>query len=459
MPLFRKVLWLFVIGAAVGITALALTSNTNVTDRLNDLFWAIQVELPFAFRFDQVLVALTAVSLLFALLIIVGCAAVLAVVTSRRVVASQQTMSQLAAAKQEIDHVKEQYHHQYDQLVSVGKTLSKRLDKRVLIQGLLEAASRVTSSAIANSVASLWLLHPETDTFRFETGLYCDETLFTKAEFPPTEEPFARALSSEQPYVLPPGEQNLGFTKPEKAARLGSATGLIVVPFVIEGRVLAVLALFCHPDILKSYEEQRPFYNVIWTELMFTATLAIQGAVTILDRLTGVHTREYVMTRLIQEIDRANRYQLPISTLMIDIDNFKLVNDTLGHPQGDAVLKIIAKLINREVRAIDLVGRYGGEEFLVMLPETGYGQDQASAIGALIVAERIRKAVDEEFRGLQKPLELTVSVGVAVRRFPEDREMDYQELVRVADVQLYRAKTTGKNKVCSVLQENPEALK
>ena len=458
MPFLRKVLWVVVIGAVVGSMALVLTGNTNLTDRLNDLFWAIQVELPFAFSFEHFLVALTAVSVLFAVLIIVGCAALLTVASGRRALASQQTVGQLAAAKREIDHVKEQYHRQYDQLVSLGKTLSNRLDKRVLIQGLLEAASRVTSSTIANSVASLWLLHPETDTFRFETGLYCDETLFTKAEYPPNEEPFARVSSSESPYVLPPGEKDLGFIKPERAARLGSATGLIIVPFAIEGRVSAVLVLFCHPDILKSYEEQRPFYNVIWTELMFTATLAIQGAVTILDRLTGVHTREYVMTRLIQEIDRANRYQLPISTLMIDIDNFKLVNDTLGHPQGDAVLKIIAKLLKREVRAIDLVGRYGGEEFLVMLPETGYGQDQASAVGALVVAERIRKAVDEEFRGLQKPLGLTVSVGVAVRRFPEDREMDYQELVRVADVQLYRAKTTGKNRVCSSLQENPGAV-
>jgi diguanylate cyclase (GGDEF)-like protein len=458
MSLLRKALWLFVIGAVVGIAALFLTGHMPMMDRLNDLFWTIQVELPFSFSLEQFLVALTTVSLFFTALIIVGCAAVLAVVANRHVLGSRQMAGRLAAAKREIDHIKEQYHRQYDQLVSVGKTLSKQLDKHVLIQGLLEAASRITSSTTANSIASLWLFYPETDAFRFERGLYCDETLFTKAAFQPTEEPFARLLASEQPFLLPPGEMDLGFTKPEKAARLGSATGLIAVPFVIEGRVLAVLALFCHPDILKGYEEQRPFYNAIWTELMFAATIAIQGAVTILDRLTGVHTREYVMGRLFQEIDRANRYHLPVSLLMIDIDNFKLVNDMLGHPQGDAVLKLIARLIKREVRAIDLVGRYGGEEFIVMLPDTGYGQGQASAAGALVVAERIRKAVDDEFRGLQKPLALTVSVGVAVRRFPEDREMDSQELVRLADVQLYQAKTTGKNRVCSVLQENPGAV-
>ena len=164
------------------------------------------------------------------------------------------------------------------------------------------------------------------------------------------------------------------------------------------------------------------------------------------------------MKRLVQEIERANRYQVPLSLLMIDIDNFKLVNDMLGHPQGDAVLKIIAKLIKKEVRAIDLVGRYGGEEFIVLLPETGYGDEAGATSGARVVAERIRKAVDDEFRGLQKPLNLTVSVGVAGRRFPEDRASDYHDLVRLADEQLYRAKTAGKNKVCFLAPEKPQEV-
>ena len=113
----------------------------------------------------------------------------------------------------------------------------------------------------------------------------------------------------------------------------------------------------------------------------------------------------------------------------------------------------MAKIIRKMVRAIDLIGRYGGEEFIVMLPETGLGEGAASASGALVVAERIRKAIEEEFGGMQKPLNLTASLGVAVRRFPQDRESDYRELIRLADEQLLRAKTTGKNKVCVRLPE------
>lgn len=455
MRFIRGLLWFLVVVAIVAL-AVYLTGGGEGMDRLTALFWAVQLRLPLAFNFEQFLVILCAVSVLVAFLVISGCAAILVVMANRHSRSAQQGVNQIAASKREIAHVREQHQRQYEALQSVGQALARRLDKELLLQALLDAASRVTTSAQANSLASLWLLDPETDAFRFERGLYCDETMFAKTEFQPTEPPFARVVPTQQPWraTTSPAEVP-AFVKPDQYARLGAATGLILVPFVSEERVVAILAVFCHPDLLKSYETQEAFYNVMWTELGLAAVIAIQGAVTILDRLTGAHTREYFMKRLIQEIERANRYQLPLSFLMIDIDNFKLVNDMLGHQQGDAALKIVARLIRNHVRVIDLVGRYGGEEFVVMLPETGYGADLTSVAGAVVVAERIRKTVEAEFRGLQKPLNLTVSVGVAIRRFPEDRDADYQQLIRLADEQLYRAKTSGKNAVCSALPEAP----
>ncbi|MBI3060054.1 MAG: sensor domain-containing diguanylate cyclase [Deltaproteobacteria bacterium] len=204
------------------------------------------------------------------------------------------------------------------------------------------------------------------------------------------------------------------------------------VPLVAKGEVLGDICIFTR--------EERPFTN---GEVKFFSTLAGQAAIAIHNAQLFEDIKQQAV-----ELERANRYGLSLSLLMIDIDNFKLVNDMLGHPQGDAVLKIIAKLIKKAVRAIDLVGRYGGEEFFVMLPETGGGDDPLNTAGAPMVAERIRKTVDDEFRGLQKPLNLTVSVGVVCRRFPEDRAMDHRELIRLVDVELYRAKTAGKNRVC-----------
>ena len=452
MSFLRGLLWVLCAVALIAV-AMYVTGNFELAERLTWLFLTVQPYLPLALDFDQFLVVLTVVSLLVVAIILAGCTALLVFMGGRLSVAQQKQLGQAAATKREIDHIKGQHQRHYEQLLVLEQTLVKRLDKRVLVQAIVEAASRITSVPQTNSVVSCWLWNFETDTIRFEMGMYCDETFFTQTAFQPTEPPFARVITTQKPWVLPAWSDGVAIVKGEKSAQLGSATGAMVVPLIIENSVLGVLVLLCHPDVVRSYDAQATFYHALWGELTLALAIAIQGEVAIFDRLTGVHNRDYFMKRLIQEIERANRFQLSLSLLMIDIDNFKPVNDTLGHPQGDAVLRIIAKLIKKEVRVVDLAGRYGGEEFIVMLPETGFGEEATNAAGALAVAERIRKAVDQEFHGLQKPLNLTVSLGVAVRRFPQDREADYRELVRLADEQLYKAKTTGKNKVCALLPE------
>ena len=453
MRFLKGLLWVLFAIAIIAV-AMYVTGNFDLAERLASLFLAIQPLFPISFNFDQFLVFATVTGLLVSVVVVSGSAALIAFFGARLSVAHQKQAGQAAAARREIEHVTSQHQRQYEQLLTLEQTLTKRLDKRVLVQGIVEAASRITSVSQANSLVSLWLLRFETDTLCFEMGLYCDETLFTQTEFQPTEQPFARVITSQKPWVGTPSAGGMAFIKPEQASKLSTASGLLVIPLIVENSVLGVLAICCHPDVLKSYEERKPYYDAMWGALALALAVAIQGELAILDRLTGTHNREYFMKRFVQEVERSTRYQLLLSLLMVDIDNFKAVNDALGHPQGDAVLKIIARLIRKEVRAIDLVGRYGGEEFIIMLPETGYGDETTNPTGALIVAERIRKAVDEEFKGLQKPLNLSVSLGVAMRRYPEDREASYKELIRLSDEQLYRAKTSGKNKVCAVRREN-----
>ena len=453
MAFLRGLVW-FLGAVALLVVAMYMTGNFEMADRFTALFIQLQPYLPVSLNFDSFLVVLTVFCFLLAVIVMVSCLVFAGVTAARLAVIRQRELAQAAATKREVSVLNDQHHQQYEQLLTISQTLTKRLDKRVLVQGVVEAASRITSVGQANSVVSCWLVHLESDTIRFDMGRYCDNAFFAKTEYQATEQPFARAIASQKTVVLDESDPGRALLRAEKLAQMGNTSGMMVVPMVIEGSVLGFLVIQCHPDMLKSYEAQRMYYESVWSELALGLAIAIQGEVAILDRLTGVHNREYFMKRLIQELERANRFQLPLALLMVDIDNFKPVNDMLGHPQGAAVLKIIAKLIKKEVRAIDLAGRYGGEEFIIMLPETGYGDEGASGSGALVVAERIRKAVDDEFRGMQKPLNLTVSLGVAVRRFPEEREMDYRELIRIADEQLYKAKTTGKNKVC-VFQHAP----
>lgn len=156
------------------------------------------------------------------------------------------------------------------------------------------------------------------------------------------------------------------------------------------------------------------------------------------DGLTGVFVRRHFLARLQEEVARAARHESPLAFLMVDLDHFKLVNDTHGHLAGDTVLRELAALLRTQVRDVDLVGRYGGEEFGIGLLDTGPGPAQ-------VVAERIRQAVAAAtFRAYDERLAITVSIGVA--GFPRDAA-DAADLVERADAAMYQAKEAGRNRV------------
>jgi diguanylate cyclase (GGDEF)-like protein len=156
------------------------------------------------------------------------------------------------------------------------------------------------------------------------------------------------------------------------------------------------------------------------------------------DGVTGLYNHRHIMELVQAEFDRVDRYPNVFSVLMIDIDLFKKVNDEHGHPAGDAVLREIATVIQGCLRTVDAVGRYGGEEFLVLLPQTPHDE-------AMQTAERVRGQVGAHvFHPAETALQVTISIGVATA--PSDRAGTVEGVIREADKALYRAKSAGRNR-------------
>ena len=158
----------------------------------------------------------------------------------------------------------------------------------------------------------------------------------------------------------------------------------------------------------------------------------------ITDSLTGLYNHRYLHERLSEELHRARELQRPLSVLFCDLDHFKGYNDSNGHSAGDAVLREVAHVIEQSVRNIDVAGRYGGEEFVVLLVET-------ERETALAVAERIRERIRAAgFTANGVPL--TVSIGVA--GYPDDADRR-EDLLNKADWAMYLAKRRGRDQVAS----------
>jgi diguanylate cyclase (GGDEF)-like protein len=185
----------------------------------------------------------------------------------------------------------------------------------------------------------------------------------------------------------------------------------------------------------KEYKDMILAWNKRLEEQVLRRTRELEK-LAISDGLTGLYNRRHSFALLEREMKTAQRYGRDLSVIMIDVDDFKRINDERGHRSGDAVLAEIARTIRLHLRASDIAGRYGGEEFLVVLPETPLD-------GALILAERIRIAVTATSAFEAMGIAMTLSCGIAAYK----GTMDTMELLELADTRLYKAKETGKNRV------------
>jgi diguanylate cyclase (GGDEF)-like protein len=221
---------------------------------------------------------------------------------------------------------------------------------------------------------------------------------------------------------------------------------------MVQGERLGVLHLQCDvrprrrqrvSDFLHAEERKQLVHTAVEHIALAVANLRLQESLrlqSIRDPLTGLYNRRHMEESLHREIDRARRKNLPVGIIMIDVDHFKRFNDSAGHQAGDALLRALGRFLGDHVRSEDIACRYGGEEFILILPGATMSIAQHRA-------EQLRRGVEQEqrvrYHGAELPA-VTVSVGVAV--YP-DCAATAEQVVKAADAALYAAKAAGRNQV------------
>ena len=249
--------------------------------------------------------------------------------------------------------------------------------------------------------------------------------------FPADREPWSRVLATSGTLI----EKNLS-----EASRLfRESASRMSIPLISFGQTLGVLTLHsAERDAFRESELQslESVADICANSIQNAHYVERVKQLAYLDGLTGIFNRRFFEMRIGEEIERARRYGNGLAVMIADIDHFKKLNDEFGHLLGDEVLRQVSSLFHQQVRKIDVVCRYGGEEFAILLTQT-------SAPQAMIVAEKLRRMVEGwQFPGVAR----TVTVSAGISAFPT-HGTNRDGLVRAADTALYAAKQAGRNQV------------
>jgi diguanylate cyclase (GGDEF)-like protein len=319
---------------------------------------------------------------------------------------------------------------QMEAINAIAKQTTAVLD----LEDLLGRVCTVIQQAFKISHVSLFLREDHDLVLRAHHGTLTPR-LPQGGRFPATAEPWARILTANTTLT----EKDFADI-PDAAKFFVESASRLCIPLVSFGQILGVLALdSVHAGAFREDELQslESVADICATAIQNAHYVERVKQLAYLDGLTGIFNRRFFELRIMEEIERARRYGTGMAVIMVDIDQFKRLNDEFGHLLGDEVLRQVSSLFHQQLRKIDVVCRYGGEEFGILLT-------QANATHGMNIAEKLRALVETwQFPGV--PRRVTIGAGTAA--FPE-HGTTRDELVRAADTGLYAAKQAGRNRVC-----------
>jgi diguanylate cyclase (GGDEF)-like protein len=325
-----------------------------------------------------------------------------------------------------------------DALHRAASALLSTLDLDALLGQILDAAQNAIPSA---EKGLLHLINPGTSELRVRAMLGYQNPRIQRISGGAEQEYLLRAVKERRALLIHDTLAGKDPTDASVAQVFPAVRSAVVAPLILSEKVLGALSLSSSSPSAFSDADLR-----LLISLAATTTAAIQNALlhsevqrlAITDALTGLYNRRGFYDLGQREIERFQRFGRTLSAIMLDIDHFKEVNDTYGHSAGDQVLATLARRCRTNIRHVDILCRYGGEEFAILLPET-------DLFTASEIAERIRRSIDDEpFQTDQHLVRVTISLGVT-RAIPETS--DLQALLERADTALYRAKANGRNRV------------
>ncbi len=323
----------------------------------------------------------------------------------------------------------------YKRILGVLFHLTKLVNEGVGLQTLLRAVSDASVGLVGADSCSIMLLDEGREELLCKAASGLSDQEEDGNHFRVGEGLAGWVAQHGQAARVPDAAADARFVAvPGQALQIRS---LLAVPLSTREGVIGVMTVTSQrPNAFLEDHEELLMY--LGTSIVKDIENARLYRLSITDSLTKAYNRQYLYQRLPDEVDRCRRFGDPLCVLLFDVDHFKKLNDSHGHPAGDFVLKELVRRVGQTVRGVDGLVRFGGEEFLLILPRTEMD-------GAKDLAERVRAAVaDGPFGWHTGPLSVTVSLGVSALKGPEDTD---EGLLKRADDALYDAKSSGRNTV------------